>query len=345
MLLALLVPAGLHVGAYAYIAPQYAPPMRPVGTAGISRRAAGWRKTMDGGFARICARPRGVALKVSGSSSPGQAKGGADREVMEKAAAKVQAWLEDVYESVDYEASLIRAGVIDPSNILSQEGADASDGEIAEVLSLEDLAFMPDSSYLPMEQDMTIDHLGTGSSSGDICEGKEGELTYGEMDLAFFLSILKYVGPPNGRKFVDVGCGRGQLVLAAALVGGWGRCEGIEIMNDVLEIGNGALDVVRGPSCPPCPRLGKGGSDGFEHVKLHQGDMYVDTETLRDADVIMAYATCFATEDGEVLGKLSKVFASSTKPDATVITVNKRLKEEDGFDLVDTLQVLRGLST
>lgn len=333
VLLALLVPAGLHAGAYAYVAPQYVPPMRPAGAARMCPRAAGWGKTMVGGrSARMCAE--------SSSARRWQAKGGADREVMEKAAAKVQVWLEDVYEAIDYEAALIRAGVLDPSNILSNEGADAADGEMAEVSSLEDLDSMSDFSYLPMEQDMTIDHLGSGSNSGGICEGKEGELTYGEMDLAFFLSILKYVGPPNGRKFVDVGCGRGQLVLAAALVGGWGCCEGIEIMSDVLEIGNGALEVVRGPSCPPFPRLGKGGSDGFDHVKLHQGDMYVETATLRDADVIMAYATCFATEDGEVLGKLSKVFASATKPGATVITVNKRLKEEDGFCLVDTLQVL-----
>ena len=269
-----------------------------------------------------------LLLRASGrSGTDGPCASG--RETMERAAAKVQVWLEDVYESVDYEAALIRAGVIDPNTVLHVEDGSSP---------LEDLEAVLDSSYLPMEHDMTIDHLDS-SSSGGVCEGKEGELTYGEMDLVFFLEILKYIGPPNGRKFVDVGCGRGQLVITAALVGGWGRCEGIEIMADVIEIGNGALEVVGGPSCPTLPRIGKSGSDGFNHVRLHQGDMYLDTQPLSDADVVFAYATCFATEDGEVLSRLSKVFAASIKSGATIITINKRLQEADGFVLLDILQV------
>ena len=52
----------------------------------------------------------------------------------------------------------------------------------------------------------------------------------------------------------------------------------------------------------------------------------------------IVYATCFATDDGETLTKLSKVFASSCKSGSTVVTVNKRLKEEDGFTMITTLQ-------
>jgi len=37
---------------------------------------------------------------------------------MDMAAAKVQRWLEDVYEAVDYEAALVRAGVLDPADLL-----------------------------------------------------------------------------------------------------------------------------------------------------------------------------------------------------------------------------------
>jgi len=290
-------------------------------------------------------RVRALSLRVSASSTQ---DGGAQ---MEKAARKVQVWLEDVYEAVDYEAALIRAGVLDPEDLLTEESEGAAEGVIHDagaVVGAEDAAArveleenikrLTDSEYLPMELDMTIDNLSQETSSGDICEGKEGELTYGEMDLAFFLSILKYLGPPNGRKFVDVGCGRGQLVLAAGVLGGWSSCEGIEIMPDVLEIGRGALDVVRGPLCPEVPRVGKGGADGFSNCRLHLGDMYEDTEPLRDADVVLAYATCFATDDGETLTKLSKVFASSCKKGSTVVTVNKRLKEEDGFTLITTLQ-------
>jgi hypothetical protein len=286
-----------------------------------------------------------LPLRISASSTQ---DGGA---LMEKAARKVQVWLEDVYEAVDYEAALIRAGVLDPEDLVTEESEGAAEGETHDagaVVGAEDAAArgeldenikrLSDSEYLPMELDMTIDNLSDEASSGEICEGKEGELTYGEMDLAFFLSILKYLGPPNGRKFVDVGCGRGQLVLAAGVLGGWSSCEGIEIMPDLLEIGRGALDVVRGPLCPEVPRVGKGGADGFLNCRLHLGDMYEDTEPLRDADVVLAYATCFATDDGETLTKLSKVFASSCKSGSTVVTVNKRLKEEDGFTMITTLQ-------
>jgi hypothetical protein len=42
-------------------------------------------------------------------------------------------------------------------------------------------------------------------------------------------------------------------------------------------------------------------------VLFQKKKRYVDTETLEDADVVMAYATCFLTDDGESLAKLSKV--------------------------------------
>ena len=46
-----------------------------------------------------------------------------------------------------------------------------------------------------------------------------------------------------------------------------------------------------------------------EHTHTHtHTHRYKDTDALRDADVVHAYATCFATEDGLTLSKLSKVF-------------------------------------
>eukprot|EP00802_Teleaulax_amphioxeia_P017710 Tamp_17875.p1 GENE.Tamp_17875~~Tamp_17875.p1 ORF type:complete len:413 (+),score=37.15 Tamp_17875:85-1323(+) len=327
----------------------FAPPLPPrVRRAGTMRRLAAFPTRGPRGALRPAPSGPALSLRASAASSARD-----ERDAMDLAAAKVQRWLEDVYEAVDYEAALVRAGVLDPADLLpaaESAGPDEGKRDVAgaavgpdsavEDADLEEMMRLTDGVYLPMDVDMTIDHFNSNSASasGDICEGKEGELTYGEMDLAFFLSILKYLGPPNGRKFVDVGCGRGQLVLAAGVLGGWGSCEGIELMSDILEIGRGALDVVRGPGCPALPRVGKGGADGFAHCRLHLGDMYRDTEPLRDADVVLAYATCFATDDGVSLSKLSQVFAASCKSGATVITVNKRLKEEDGFTLVDTLQ-------
>ena len=54
---------------------------------------------------------------ASGGNAAGEGNDKKSRDLMEIAATKVQRWLEDVYESVDYEAALIRAGVLDPSDI------------------------------------------------------------------------------------------------------------------------------------------------------------------------------------------------------------------------------------
>ena len=281
----------------------------------IDANSIGSRSSVRAQF--LCIRGSSIGANGDGEEATSKkiSDGKKSRQLMEMAAGKVQMWLEEVYESIDYEAALIRAGVLDPLDPQvgeeeeEQEEEEDAQGPVRFVTAAEYDTYEYDDSYLPMDSSMTIDHLHSGSEGGsaDISDGKDGELTYGEMDLAFFLSILKYVGPPKGRKFVDVGCGRGQLVLAAALIGGWSRCEGIEIMADVLEIGRGALALACGPSCPSLPRVGMGGGGGFLHCQLHLGDMYVDTEPLRDADVILAYATCFVTEDGESLSKLSKV--------------------------------------
>ena len=108
-------------------------------------------------------------------------------------------------------------------------------------------------------------------------------------------------------------------------------------MPDVLEIGRGALDVLRGNLAPTPPTIGSGGAAGFDGCQLHLGDMYVDTAHIKEADVVFVYATCFATEDGETLGRLSRVFAEHVRTGTTIVTVNKRLKEADGFHLEETL--------
>ena len=341
---------------------------------------------------RLWPRDRGRCKLLQLRGDGGDAVSGAAKDderllraSMQKAAGRVQRWLEEVYESVDYEAALVRAGALSEMDLLNpcegQGQAEADwDGDEGEgVLAtssvqfgkVEDPVFLPmememtidgidresvdgismdspqfdiveDPLFLPMEMEMTIDgmsddsHSSSSDDMGAISEGKDGELTYGEMDLELFLAVLKYLGPPQRRKFIDIGCGRGQLVLTAALIG-WRRCEGIEIMPDVLEIGRGALDVLRGNLAPTPPTIGAGGAAGFDGCQLHLGDMYVDTAHIKDADVVFVYATCFATEDGETLGRLSRVFAEHVRTGTTIVTVNKRLKEADGFHLEETL--------
>ena len=66
----------------------------------------------------------------------------------------MQAWLEETYEAVDYEKALQRAGC------LSESEPDQSEAQEED--------FIADESGMYMEED-------------SICEGKERELTYGEV--------------------------------------------------------------------------------------------------------------------------------------------------------------------
>jgi hypothetical protein len=85
-----------------------------------------------------------------------------------------------------------------------------------------------------------------------VFEGDDGgaeldEFTYGEMDLSFFLAIMRHLDPPSSAKFLDIGCGRGQLCLAAARARPWAACRGLEIIPEVLHIGRGAIEVCLQP--------------------------------------------------------------------------------------------------
>jgi hypothetical protein len=192
-----------------------------------------------------------------------------------------QTWLEDLYEAVDYDAALTRA----EANIEDEDIPTANN------------------------ENGATSHLATDD---ELCEGQEGELTYGEMDLSFFIALLRRLNPPRNSKFVDLGSGRGQLVLAAAKLVPWNLCTGIEIMPEVFEIGQGALEVAKssGISISPC--------------EFYNADIYKFTKPLQDADIVFAYATCFPTSDGETLSRLSQVLADHVRRDATIITVNKR---------------------
>eukprot|EP00960_Hanusia_phi_P003164 93719-Hanusia_phi.AAC.4 len=91
--------------------------------------------------------------------------GGADDWIIDQVdaaeAEDIQAWLEETYEAVDYEDALQRAGCLSES--------ESEQGEVLE----ED--FVADESEMHMD----------GEDS--ICEGKERELTYGEVtDISCF---------------------------------------------------------------------------------------------------------------------------------------------------------------
>ena len=92
----------------------FAPPLPPrVRRAGTMRRLAAFPTRGPRGALRPAPSGPALSLRASAASSARD-----ERDAMDMAAAKVQRWLEDVYEAVDYEAALVRAGVLDPADLL-----------------------------------------------------------------------------------------------------------------------------------------------------------------------------------------------------------------------------------
>lgn len=64
---------------------------------------------------------------------------------------------------------------------------------------------------------------------------------YGELDIEtfadLFLKVAKVYGSKKGGTFYDLGCGVGQLVYAAAAVGDFRKCVGIEILKSLFDRG------------------------------------------------------------------------------------------------------------
>ena len=70
---------------------------------------------------------------------------------------------------------------------------------------------------------------------------RESHLTYGEIEFLslgeiFYTIQERYGGLPQGGIFYDLGSGTGKGILAAALLGSFSDCCGIEILNSLYEI-------------------------------------------------------------------------------------------------------------
>jgi tRNA G46 methylase TrmB len=70
------------------------------------------------------------------------------------------------------------------------------------------------------------------------------DFIYGEFDMGFFLGLLARLNPTDDAIFADIGSGRGQLVILAALTRKWRRCVGIEIVPILHEMACAALALV-----------------------------------------------------------------------------------------------------
>ncbi|GMI12482.1 hypothetical protein TrRE_jg665 [Triparma retinervis] len=91
-------------------------------------------------------------------------------------------------------------------------------------------------------------------------------LTYGEVLFETFAELFKVVeerhgGMPEGGVFVDVGCGIGKPVFAAALLHNFRKCVGIEILEDLYKV---CIECMKTYTHEVKPHLGEEKSSGLQ---------------------------------------------------------------------------------
>jgi hypothetical protein len=160
----------------------------------------------------------------------------------------------------------------------------------------------------------------------------DDEMIYGESQLTFFLDALGIALDEcsgDGGGFIDLGGGKGQLALAAAYCEPGrlkGRCVSLELQPELHRIGKAASAVAAARD------------EQMQRLAIIRGSIY-DVETLngpcaaKETSVAFAYASKFASMDGEHAENLSAILASSQLPaSAVVIVVNRKLCAEDGWE-------------
>lgn len=169
------------------------------------------------------------------------------------------------------------------------------------------------------------------------------EYTYGEFDRAAFGAVverLQTVHGARGGAFVDVGCGRGQLVLAAAeIAADWRDCVGVEFVPELAAIGMAACQIAGRANAAEARTRVK--------PRVLQGDAFVCLDDLlpplpqqqQARDVWFCYATRMrrvAPEQGSHL-QLSMPLRRAMAEGALAAIVNATLDTGGGFEEVEEL--------
>jgi len=188
----------------------------------------------------------------------------------------------------------------------------------------------------PLEAMLYEDHdlnLAKAASRGQ--RTREGltssTLTYGEILFLPFAAVLRSVqdagyldaSTAGSAKFVDVGCGSGRPVFAAALVlDGFREFLGIEILSDLHHICEQVRHKWNSQVRDLVPEARQAAEVSFVLGDACELDW-------SDADLVFMNSTCFGDE---LLLRLSRV-AEQLRPGAVVITTTRRLPS-DAFRLL-----------
>ncbi len=167
-----------------------------------------------------------------------------------------------------------------------------------------------------------------------------GALTYGELDVAAFMrsmeSARKAAAVAGLRRFSDVGCGSGKLVLMAAEQCGFDECLGVEIAAAVVRQGvcamqRAGIDVAEQVWAP----RGAGGGGGGTRIRMVAADALERTEWA-DSDVVFMHALCFPAA---LMRRLCSVMAESMPVGAVLVTSKQPPADcaDRVFELVESL--------
>lgn len=102
-------------------------------------------------------------------------------------------------------------------------------------------------------------------------------LTYGELPLSSFLTLMERAKPKAGEVFVDLGSGTGRLVLAAAMLWPFERSVGIEKLPSLMQAAKTAESRIT---------MHKRAQVEWIRSDLEKADWH-------EADIVLCHATCF----------------------------------------------------
>lgn len=160
---------------------------------------------------------------------------------------------------------------------------------------------------------------------------KESSLTYGEIRFDSFQEMFKvlyeYGLPETGGVFLDIGCGSGRPVFAAALIHDFNLCAGIEILDGLYEVCEEVFVTWRKTVKFQCSK-----KQQDTEIRFYHGDATV--MSWMDADVVFANSTCFSRK---LLKKLAKK-TEELRPGTFFISTTYALPSPD-FELLHTMKM------